>query len=273
MRSTLRNAVVLIAVLACGCKDEDDDDTMEVFDAGVLPSFDAGADASRADSGGGTGSGTLDSSVMFDAGTAPTDTGTPPAQQDATVTVDAAMTDAGSMDAGGSDASEGGTSDAGGDAGDAGADARVGDAGGDARVDGGRDGGPRDGGRDGSADASGDARVDAGPPATFTRVLEILRSNCASCHTTRSEGQLNVSASAATVYRDLVGVKGSEQGECGGDAPEHIRVIPDEPEDSLLIQKLVDPPCGDRMPRLRDPLAPALINEIRSWIAAGAPEN
>jgi hypothetical protein len=271
MRSTLRNAVVLIAVIACGCKDEDDDDTMEAFDSSVLPSFDAGADAGRADSGGGggTGTGTLDASVMFDAGTSPVDTGTPPAQQDATVPADAGMTDAGSMDAGGSDAGEGGTGDAGGDAG---ADARVGDAGGDARVDGGRDGGPRDGGRDGSADASGDARVDAGPPATFTRVLEILRSNCASCHTTRSEAQLNFSASAATVYRDLVGVRASSQGECGGD-PEHIRVIPDEPEDSLLIQKLVDPECGDRMPRFRDPLAPALINEIRSWIEAGAPEN
>lgn len=255
MRSTLRNAVVLIAVMAGGCK-EDDDEPESYFDSSVLPNFDGSLgsfDASRPDSGG--LGGTFDSSIQFDSSVPAVDAGTVTPAQDAG-TIDAATSDAGdggSVDAGlDGGAGEGGVGDAGGDGGprDGGGDARVGDAGGDARVDGGGD---------------------AGPPATFTRVLAILRSNCAICHTTEMSGRLNFSGDAGDVYDRLVGVDALGTA-C--DEQDRIRVIPGDADNSLLLQKLLDPPpCGDRMPRLRDALSPALIGEIRSWIAAGAREN
>jgi hypothetical protein len=265
MRIALRNAVVLFAVIACGCKEEDDDDPDQtVWDSSVLPGFEAGVDASRPD-GGALEAGAIDANIPVDSSVPQVDTGT--AMQDATAPADAAPGDASSGDA----SIDGGVGEAG--ASDGGSDASPSDAGGDARAgDAGGNGGPRDAGRDGAADASADARVDAGTPATFSRVLTILRSNCGTCHTTRAEAQLNFNLSAADVHADLIGVRASNLGECNGD-PERIRVVPDDPEGSLLIQKLVDPACGDRMPRFRDPLTPALIDEIRSWIADGAPEN
>jgi hypothetical protein len=256
MRSTLRNAMVLIAVMAGGCK-EDDDEPEYYFDSSVLPSFDAGFDASRPDSGG--LGGTVDSSIPFDSSVPVVDAGVTPGR-DAAVGTDAGG-DASAMDAG----SDGGP-------GEGGLDGSAGDGGDGGPRDGGSDGGA-DGGRDGSAgDGGGDARVDAGPPATLTRVLTILRSNCGVCHTTDTEAELNFNANAGDVYDQLVGVPASDEGMCDGQ--NRTRVVPDEPENSLLIQKLEpSPPCGVRMPRFRTPLSPALINEIRSWIAAGAPEN
>ena len=51
-----------------------------------------------------------------------------------------------------------------------------------------------------------------------------------------------------------------------------IRVVPFDPDASLLIQKLGDmPPVGERMPAGgRAPLTTATINVIRQWIQDGA---
>lgn len=48
------------------------------------------------------------------------------------------------------------------------------------------------------------------------------------------------------------------------------RVVPYKPEESLLLQKLVDPPCGERMPKDGDALPEATIERVRAWILNGA---
>ncbi len=57
-----------------------------------------------------------------------------------------------------------------------------------------------------------------------------------------------------------------------GQDPNLIRVVPFDPDASLLIQKLGDmPPVGERMPAGgRAPLKTATINVIRQWIQDGA---
>jgi hypothetical protein len=262
MRSTLRNAMVLIAVMACGCK-EDDDEPESVFDSSVvLPSFDGGGvDASRPDSGG--LGGTFDSSIQFDSSVPAVDAGVTPGQ-------DAAP----SADAGGDAGSDGGAGDGGldGSAGDGGADASAGDA---SAGDAGRDGGG-DAGRDGSAgDAGGDARVDASADAgatTFTRVYEIISANCSPCHVGETRGNLDMGTKETAHLELVTRNNGAAEGpQC--DDMGLRRVIPRNPDDSLLVQKLRDPPCGSRMPLGRNELDIALVREIESWIAAGAANN
>jgi len=51
-------------------------------------------------------------------------------------------------------------------------------------------------------------------------------------------------------------------------------VVPGHPESSLLYLKLTDhPPCGERMPLGGGALPAAEIEAVRSWIAAGAPDD
>jgi hypothetical protein len=54
-----------------------------------------------------------------------------------------------------------------------------------------------------------------------------------------------------------------------------IRVKPGDPDGSYLMEKLTKamPAAGVQMPNGGDPLEPALIEMVRSWIAAGAPNN
>lgn len=140
-----------------------------------------------------------------------------------------------------------------------------------------RDGGNREDSQDpGDRDdpgeddpAESDAAVrDAGAtdpdPAPFDAVYEILAANCAGsiCHIEQDSGGLAM-PDAESAYRALLEGRGS----C--DAP---RVVPEDPEASLLIQKLEgDPECGLAMPLGRDPLPTQDIQTIRDWIELGAP--
>ena len=75
-------------------------------------------------------------------------------------------------------------------------------------------------------------------------------------------------SSAAEAYGNLV-EEPADGPRCAGDG--RVRVIPGDPDESLLIQKLEGTQdCGDRMPRNRDPLPAASIETIRDWIEAGA---
>lgn len=65
-------------------------------------------------------------------------------------------------------------------------------------------------------------------------------------------------------YDLLVNAKASDN--CNG----WTRVVPGNPSKSLLVQKLVDPPCGERMPKGSDALPEGTVARIRAWILAGA---
>jgi hypothetical protein len=143
---------------------------------------------------------------------------------------------------------------------------------------GGQGGGPQtDGGSgEGGAGGSDAGDFDAGPmdSITFTSLYDDLFAQpsfgtgpgCANdyCHGATGSGGLSVSTKQGA-YDALVSAEGSAS--CGGE----IRVVPGDPDASLLVQKITDPSCGDRMPKdNEDPLSPETVARIRAWIRAGA---
>lgn len=111
------------------------------------------------------------------------------------------------------------------------------------------------------------------PDATWTAVwTEILEPRCgSSCHGPTvpdqlMQAQLDLSEKDAA-YAALVGV-----GAMGaGCSMMGTRVVADDPEGSLLVQKLEGTAtCGSAMPLGRTPLLPEQLVAIRAWIAAGA---
>ncbi|HVU00433.1 MAG TPA: hypothetical protein VHE30_01730 [Polyangiaceae bacterium] len=128
-----------------------------------------------------------------------------------------------------------------------------------------------------SSDDSKPAAVPQDP--TFTRVVsEVLRAkNCgangALCHALAAGGFKLGSNDA--IYKELLdedagGTECTPNAEAG--VPARKRVIPNDPENSLLYQKIaVDPPaCGDPMPKGQPPLDPPQIQLVYDWIKAGA---
>ena len=111
--------------------------------------------------------------------------------------------------------------------------------------------------------------------ATFARDIQtkIIDSTCStpSCHGDGSaSGSLDLSDGAA--YANLVGVPPANE---AARAAGLLRVSPGDPEHSYLLSKLegtLAPGQGARMPLIGPPLPAALIDTIRRWIAAGAPE-
>ena len=84
-----------------------------------------------------------------------------------------------------------------------------------------------------------------------------------------SNGNLSTGTDKAATYAALVG-KPSTSSLCAG----KIFVVPRHPESSLLLQKLLpNPPCGLRMPNGGATLSDAQVELVRSWIAAGAPND
>jgi hypothetical protein len=78
-------------------------------------------------------------------------------------------------------------------------------------------------------------------------------------------------------YHVLVGVD-ADGIQCGG--LDWKRVVPGDPDHSLLFQKLkakhdgVDAPCGDAMPQgPRTPLDDVALDAVRTWILEGAEDN
>jgi|GEM_PF-3168160 len=112
--------------------------------------------------------------------------------------------------------------------------------------------------------------VDRGPPATFTRVFEIFDQQCRSCHRGGSQFSLDL-GTKESAYAELVGGPSKGAAEfitCTGMGL--FRVVPGEPAQSLLMQKLeAVQPCGDQMPPGKH-LPDSQLREIRSWITAGA---
>lgn len=96
------------------------------------------------------------------------------------------------------------------------------------------------------------------------------RRACVSCHTNQGRtpaGGLNLLPEAA--YAQLVGVASvTNRGT--------TRVIPGDPDNSLIVRKLEGAPglVGQRMPLGGPPfLTPGQVLIVRRWIALGAPNN
>jgi len=112
---------------------------------------------------------------------------------------------------------------------------------------------------------------DTSAPPTFSAVYDdVLFVRCAdaSCHGggEGGAGKLDLStrdnAYAALVDQMAAGPDCKDSGQ--------TRVIPAEPEHSLLYLKLrASPPCGSRMP-LGGALGDEDLRKIKAWIAAGA---
>jgi hypothetical protein len=99
--------------------------------------------------------------------------------------------------------------------------------------------------------------------------------NLGACHIGSS---MNVTDNAATTYMNLIDVAASKVADaslpatCGSSGKKLI--VPNKPDESLLLLKVKDaPPCGARM-RLNGPyLDDREIQQITKWIEMGAPNN
>ena len=111
----------------------------------------------------------------------------------------------------------------------------------------------------------------AAPAATLTQLqAQVFGPVCSGCHNgvgTSLPGVQNLTSAAAT-YASLVNVASIEQ-------PSLERVKPGDPTDSYVIHKLegLAGITGARMPFGGPYLSTATIEQIESWIAAGAPND
>jgi polyvinyl alcohol dehydrogenase (cytochrome) len=113
--------------------------------------------------------------------------------------------------------------------------------------------------------------------ATFTNVYQgvLCPIGCTKvCHSTSAEAGLNLEGKAVA-YQSLVGVV-ARGPVCmpGG----HTLVMPNNPMASLLHGKLAGmPACGVAMPpgvtAANTPVTPPMLDAVRAWIMAGAPNN
>lgn len=96
------------------------------------------------------------------------------------------------------------------------------------------------------------------------------------CHAGTLAGQLDMSTSAGA-YAALVGVPGmgaGSGGNVGCASTGLLRVAPNDPDNSLLVQKLEQPTpvCGQRMPP-SGMLSAERLQQLRMWITNGALED
>lgn len=114
---------------------------------------------------------------------------------------------------------------------------------------------------------------------TFSAVYkDIIQAGClggTSCHAGTLAGALEMSMQAEA-YAALVSVKamGTSGGSANCSSTNLMRVAPNDPDNSLLMQKVEQamPVCGTRMPP-GGMLRPEQISQLRKWIAAGALDN
>jgi uncharacterized protein (TIGR03118 family) len=122
--------------------------------------------------------------------------------------------------------------------------------------------------------AASDVVVSNGsPPVTLSQLQSsVFTPLCSGCHNGSNPpggplpGSQNLTAGNS--FAALVGVASIEQ-------PALRRVKAGDPDNSYLIQKLEGAPgiSGSRMPLGGAALDPATLDQIRSWIASGAPNN
>jgi hypothetical protein len=104
---------------------------------------------------------------------------------------------------------------------------------------------------------------------TFTAVYdEIIAQDCALVFCHGGGDDFLSMGTQAIAYKAMVGVV--SHGPMCGDSGLTI-VVPDDPTDSLLYQKITNPPCGGKMPaQYGIVLSQMEIDQIKDWIAMGA---
>ena len=127
---------------------------------------------------------------------------------------------------------------------------------------------------DGNVGTSAAVNVAIGPPAaTLTQVqADVFTPICSGCHNGSQPangplpGSQNLTAGQA--FLNIVGLGSREQ-------PALMRVKAGDPDNSYLVHKVEGAAgiSGAQMPFGGPPLSQAQIDEIRSWIASGAPNN
>jgi hypothetical protein len=139
-------------------------------------------------------------------------------------------------------------------------------------------GAPSTAGSSGSI-AAGDEDAGAQPGAATGKLSfandifpRVIRNKCSACHNDApSFGGLALFPGPEMAYGNLVGVpSGTEEDfKCKGSGL--MRVQPGDPEKSLMYLKLINPPCGSRMPPAAFGQATEeQVNLVRQWILDGA---
>lgn len=110
------------------------------------------------------------------------------------------------------------------------------------------------------------ATVDAGPTVPYNAIQTIFDENCVVCHTLGADLVLEDGLS----WGNLVNHPAPAAESCGG-----TLVVPENPSESYLYQKLTNPsPCsGEQMPRgelAPNPLPACVIAIVEAWISGGA---
>jgi hypothetical protein len=120
----------------------------------------------------------------------------------------------------------------------------------------------------------------------YTQVLDIIATNCATseCHVNDKKQHVNFHNTDGMLYQRLVSTTTTIPGAKDACAKDPV-VVPGDPDNSLIMKMIVEDDsgrmdCGARMPddcpdltKNRPCLTDAQIEVIRSWIAAGAPQN
>jgi hypothetical protein len=120
-------------------------------------------------------------------------------------------------------------------------------------------------------DATGDFVHHTYEPTFGAVYREIFFPTCAAAFCHKSNELFFNAVTADIAYGTTVNVV-TNSPECG--ATGLRRIDPGHPESSLLYLKLTDPPCGRKMPQTFSmQLDPREIEQIRQWIANGAPRD
>lgn len=113
----------------------------------------------------------------------------------------------------------------------------------------------------------------SGAASSFSEVMDVLiTGGCTNgyCHGGGS-GTMTLSADPEVTYLSLVD---QPAGGVSCKPGAMTRVVPGDPENSLLWQKIAPgvTPCGSKMPPESMGLNEAQVETVRGWIAAGAPK-
>jgi hypothetical protein len=124
------------------------------------------------------------------------------------------------------------------------------------------------------------ARYDGGTSGFAYIRHNLFQSVCVSCHAVDAGAAFGNLDLVTDPYHALLGQDGQglSASNIVGSESRLLRVKPGDPTNSLLYIKMVliayDPLYGDSMPPPpMAPSSPALVTAVKSWIAAGAPNN
>ena len=107
--------------------------------------------------------------------------------------------------------------------------------------------------------------VTVSTPSYASDIRAIWNSECMPCHdATQAKGQLDLTAAANVALVNVAMVASCSDG---------TRVVPNLPDSSGLMDKLLGTSCGTRMPEGAASLSAGELVMIRSWILRGALDN